>query len=515
MKKTITSLLSACLLCTVTQAQTLDATFGNNDGLVINNLTQGVDGIAGMALQNDGKILATGTSNGRFVLVRYNANGTFDSSFGNNGVVQTNFIFGTGWTNAIVQSDNKILVSGTDNYKPFVARYNSDGTIDTNFGNNGVQYIVIQGRDNSTMPGMALSAEGKILLVGKKPGNVSDPTYIYVTRLNPDGSTDNSFGPDGTGLSLLSPSINYADGTALHSNPKGIAFNAQGEIFVQIQFLINSGGNYLSDYGILKYSSSGIWNEEFGVGGIAVANINHTGQILESGFEILADGKIISVARKIYQPLAQTGLLLAKYNSDGTFDTNFGTNGISETMVTYSQNLDIEVLSNGKIVIAGDNQSTFTSILYHPDGQIDTEYGTDGFFIYKFDPGSYDYGRAIVQQPDGKIIIGGSTSHQCANTGLALMRFAAESGTASITDLTVDGPKLFPNPTTGKVFVNFPKEFSEINVKVRNVMGQEIGNYYFKNTNQVDLDIEAESGIYFIQVMEQNSIRAELKVIKK
>ena len=514
MRLIVTLLLSACLFCITTQAQMLDNTFGNNDGLVINNLTQGVDGIAGMALQNDGKILATGTANNRFVLVRYNTNGTFDSSFGNNGVVQTNFIFGTGWTNVVVQSDNKIIVSGTDNYKPFVARYNVDGTIDSSFGNNGVQYIVIQGRDNSSMPGMALSADGKILLAGKKPGNVSDPTYIYVIRLNSDGTTDTSFGPDGTGLSLLSPSINFANGTALYTNPKGIAFNSQGEIFVQIQFLINSGTAYLSDYGMIKYSPSGIWNEEFGEGGLARANINHTGQILESGFEILEDDKIISVARKIYQPMAQTGLLLTKFNVDGTFDTDFGTNGISETMVTYSQNLDIEVLSNEKILIAGDNQSTFTSILYHPDGQLDTEYGADGFFIYKFEQGSYDYGRAIVQQTDGKIIIGGSTSHQCANTGLALMRLGVESGTASVTDLTGDDLQLFPNPTNGKVFVNFPKELSEINVKVRNIMGQEIGNYHFKNTNQVNLDLDAESGIYFVQIIEQNTVKADFKVIK-
>ena len=515
MRLTITTLLSACVFCITAQAQTLDNTFGNNNGLVINNLSQGVDGISGMALQSDGKILATGTSNNKFVLVRYTPNGTFDSSFGNNGIVQTNFTFGTSWSNVIVQSDNKILVSGTDNYKPFVARYNSDGTIDTGFGNNGVQYIVILGRDNSSMPGMALSADGKILLVGLKPGNVSDPRFIYVTRLNSDGSTDNSFGPDGTGLSLLSPDINYANGTALSSNPKGIAFNSQGEIFVQIQFSINPGTSYLSDYGMLKYSSSGIWDVSFGEGGIAAAHINHTGQILESGFEISADDKIISVARKIYQPMAQTGLILVKYNTDGTFDTDFGTNGISETMVTYSQNIDIEILSNEKIVIAGDNLSTFTSILYHPDGQIDTDYGTDGFFIYKFEPGSYDYGRAVVQQADGKIIIGGATSHQCANTGFAVMRLNSESGIASISDIAETDLQLHPNPTDGEIFINFPTEFSDVTVKVRNIMGQEIGNYYFATTNKIDLNLDAESGIYFVQIIEKDEVKADLKIIKK
>lgn len=522
MKGIFTLLFSTCLFCYTIQAQVLDHTFGTG-GLVINNLTQGIDGIYGIALQNDGKIIASGTANNRFILIRYNTNGTFDSSFGNNGIIQTNFSFGGGFTKIIIQPDDKIIVNASNNFRPFIARYNPDGTPDHTFGNNGIRYFVIHEIDNSTIYSMVLSKENKIILVGKKHGNISNPPYIYLMRLNQDGSTDTDFGTEGsTGLSLLSPDITYAKGITINATPQDIGVNSHGEIFVQINFSIKTEEGYLSDYGVLKYTASGVWDNTFGEEGIAAANIHHPGQILPSNFKILDDGKIISIARKNYNPLPKRGLLITKYNTDGSIDTDFGNNGLVETIVTNSKKTDLDILSNGKIFIAGDNLETFTSILYHPDGQIDTDYGEDGFFVYKFEPGSYDFGRVIAKQPDGKIIIGGSTSHQCANTGFALMRLNVENdillrlNTESKTPVekTVD-LQLFPNPTQGKTTITFPKELSEINVKILNITGQEISNYYFKNTSKIDLDLEVKNGLYFIHIIQNNNIIANFKVIKQ
>jgi uncharacterized delta-60 repeat protein len=518
MKALFSLLFSVCLFCFTTQAQLLDDTFGNN-GLVINNLTQGIDGIYGMAIQHDGKIITSGTANGTFVLVRYNTNGTFDSSFGNNGIVQTNFSFTGGQCNIIIQSDNKILVQSSNNYKPFIARYNTNGTLDNTFGTNGMVYIIVQNKDNSSTGGMLLTQDGKIVLLGRKPGNAIDPTYIFLIRLNADGSIDTHFGPDGTGLSLLAPTINYQNGTAMYSTARNITLNSNGDLFVQLMFNINTETGYITDYGVLKYSSSGIRDQEFGEGGIAPAHVNHNGQIIQSGIKILDDDKIISIARKNYYPLPKRGLLLTKYNTDGSLDTSFGTNGFVETTVDNSIDMDLEILANKKIFIAGDNLETFTSILYEPNGQIDITYGDNGFFVYKFEPLSYDYGRVVAKQTDGKIIIAGSTSHQCANRGFALMRLNIEQEIA--TDINENnnnqlaGIQFYPNPTNGKITINLPKQFSDIDIKILSTTGQQILYCNFKNTNQIDLNPDLKSGMYFVQIIDATNVVANLKVVKE
>lgn len=512
----ITLLLLIGLLSFSAKTQTLDNTFGTN-GFVINNLTSGVDWIYAMALQSDGKILVSGTAGGRFTIARYNPDGTFDASFGNNGVVQTNYVFGESWTSIyiIVQPDHKILVSGSNSFKPFVARYNADGTSDVSFGDNGMRQIIVLGQEAPSLLGMVLSEDGKILVSGVKPGNASDPSALYFLRLNSDGSTDISFGPDATGLSLLSRDINYANDTALNSTVHGIAFNSQGNLFVQIEFQINTGTGYLSDYGMIKFSSSGIWDEEFGEGGVAPAHVNHTGQILTHGFKILEDDKIISIARKNLHPQPKRGVLLAKYNADGILDTDFGTNGLVETLLTNPSAVDIEILANDQILITGDDLNTFTSILYHSDGQIDNTYGDNGFFVSKFDPGSYDYGRIAVQQPDGKIIIGGTTSHMCANRGFAMIRFNIAGVTATVPNISEADVKLFPNPTNGRIFIDLHEEFSDVSVKIVNAFGQEIRKYHFGTASQVELDIDLAEGIYFVQVFEKETAKSNFKVVKK
>lgn len=516
MKKQLLYLLSAFSISFVSNAQTIDNTFGNGDGFIINNFTSGVDGALAVALQNNGKIVVAGTSNGKLILVRYNTDGSFDTSFGTNGNVVTHFLHSQGWTSLSIQTDNKIVVCAMDNYKPFVARYNTNGTLDTSFGTSGVQPIVILGRDNSSIPGMLIDSNGKIILFGKKPGNVSDPMALFLTRLNTDGSTDLSFGTNGDGLSLLPIIFNFENGTTTNSNPRDIAFNSQGEIIAQIDYTIIQNSVYLQDYGLLKYTASGIRDENFGAGGLAPANIYQQTQILPAKIKILPDGKIISTARKIVG--AGRYVVLVKHNVDGSIDTDFGTDGLTETLTPTSLNSDIEILPSGKILIAGDDNNTFTTILYHSTGEIDEAYGVNGFFIYKFDPGSYDFGRDAVQQPDGKIIIVGATSHQCANTGFALMRLTVENPPTASINATDGGNNLqiFPNPTTGNITIHSPNGFSATNVLVFNAVGQEIMNYQFQSTNTIDLNLEeVENGMYSVQLIEKNGSTSIFKIIKQ
>src|SRR5262249_17534115 len=136
--------LAPTLAYSQTQSGTLDPTFGTG-GQVTTNF--GLPAGAGSAaVQPDGKLVVAGTiaQNGRndFALARYNTDGTLDAGFGVGGKVTTDFFDGYDVaTGVVIQLDGKIVVGGTVGTDPFadfgLARYNSNGTLDTTFGTGG------------------------------------------------------------------------------------------------------------------------------------------------------------------------------------------------------------------------------------------------------------------------------------------------------------------------------------------------------------------------------------------
>jgi uncharacterized delta-60 repeat protein len=156
----------------------LDTTFGG-DGKVTTNFTTGNDFAWDMALQDDGKIVLAGSARGaggRFALARYNVDGGLDATFGGDGKVITNFNTGSDVaTSVAVQDDGRIVAAGwsgparSNNYRFAVARYDSDGGLDTTFGGDGkVTTNFTTGNDFAW--DMALQDDGKIVVVGRAGG---------------------------------------------------------------------------------------------------------------------------------------------------------------------------------------------------------------------------------------------------------------------------------------------------------------------------------------------------------
>jgi len=181
---------------------TSDATFGTNGSISIGLINSSDVSGQILAVQPDGKILVTGSSNARinhydFGLSRYDQNGNIDNTFGVNGLVTTTF---SGWDFAhgiTLQSDGKILVSGTSYLGVSLARYNTDGSLDTSFHGDGrVSTKVV---DESLGYGITLQKDGKILVTGssRTNGTREDNWNFLVIRYNLDGSLDTSFDYDG------------------------------------------------------------------------------------------------------------------------------------------------------------------------------------------------------------------------------------------------------------------------------------------------------------------------------
>lgn len=206
----------------------LDTTFGSG-GRRTYNLPGSYDALVSMAAQPDGKIVMVGQTDdtgntGPLALLRVDANGTPDATFGNAGVVTTSV--GSDLTqphDLALDANGKIVVVGDSfvngmGFRNFVVRYNSNGSLDTTFDGDGIQSSV-RGLARS----VALQADGKILTAGFTTG-APDPsalTDVLVVRFNTDGSPDAGFGTGGlvtTALRVGGPE--YVGGVGVQSDGK-------------------------------------------------------------------------------------------------------------------------------------------------------------------------------------------------------------------------------------------------------------------------------------------------------
>jgi uncharacterized delta-60 repeat protein len=176
----------------------LDATFGNG-GTVVNDFGQGLESYAiALMIQPDGKIIIAGESSYRFLVARYNPDGTLDTTFAGSGHAFANFSNNwDGATDALLQPDGKIVLVGwsideSPYYSFALARFNSDGSLDQGFGNGGK--VLMQ--DQGGLSAVARQSDGKLIALGSS--NFTNDPAFHLLRFNVNGSLDSTFGSGGT-----------------------------------------------------------------------------------------------------------------------------------------------------------------------------------------------------------------------------------------------------------------------------------------------------------------------------
>ncbi|MEQ1642928.1 MAG: LamG-like jellyroll fold domain-containing protein [Pyrinomonadaceae bacterium] len=202
----------------------LDTGF-NGTGIVYTAFGSGFDLGNAAAIQSDGKIVAAGVTNlsGNFdfAVARYNVDGTLDSSFDGDGKVTTPVDSFNDLANAVViQPDGKIVAGGnarTSSSAPQfgLVRYNANGSLDTSFDVDGK--VVTGGGE---IYGLALQSDGKIVAVGYV--NFS-PNQVAILRYNPDGSLDSTFAGGGLATPNVSANLNRVFAVAIQPDGKIVA----------------------------------------------------------------------------------------------------------------------------------------------------------------------------------------------------------------------------------------------------------------------------------------------------
>jgi uncharacterized delta-60 repeat protein len=328
----------------------LDASFGDH-GRLTTDLTRGADLARGVAVQNDGKIVVagqTGGTHGKFALVRYDADGTLDTTFGGDGTVTTAFPSKTqlpdGAVAVAIQPDGKIVAAGFANgncscVRFALARYDADGALDTTFGNDGKTTTHFKG--GADAQAMALAPEGSILVVG---GNVPDVDEFEVARYTPDGVVDPSFGGDGKVTTDMGLGEESATGVAIQ--------NDGSIVVVGYTDLPHEGGETFgpSKFALARYAADGTLDASFGTAGRVLTAFST--DAMPRAIAVQNDGGIL-VAGEVGGRGGR--FALARYASDGSLDATFGGDG--EVVTNFTRDEDaayaLALPNDQRIVAAG------------------------------------------------------------------------------------------------------------------------------------------------------------------
>lgn len=449
----------------------LDPAF-DGDGIVITDQGE-FEQINDIAIQPDGKIVAAGHA-GIFHgstqeplsmrVVRYNNDGSLDSTFGSGGIVTTSIgTYAKAWTVAL-QADGKILVagrSGTVFQSDFtLVRYNPNGSLDNTFGNAGI--VTTSFGAFAQIVDLAVQSDGKIVATGDAPGlgmSVS-LTIFTVARYNTDGSLDATF--DGDGVSQAVPS----------GFPLSPAIVPQA-IAVQVDQKIAVAGVCLFDttlkFCVSRYNADGLLDNTFDGDGLVVTEFDSSLGAFANAISVQPDGKLVTGGQN-FPPAGGVIPALARYNTDGSLDNSFDGDG----RVTTENSLQFEpealaLQSNGKMVIAGRSfpffDSAVTVFRYDSDGSIDETFGNSG--IVTTSVGTvHSAAAAVAVQADGRIVAGGygnfTANEEAIFSDFALVRYGLAADNPPTVTITgggwIDSPQgaFVPTPTsTGKASFGF------------------------------------------------------------
>ena len=288
------------------------------------------------------------------------------------------------------------------------------GLLDVTFDTDGKLITAFLPAGNAQIFALAIQPDQKIVAAGTARGSNNNEDFA-LTRYHPDGSPDANFGSGGKSLLDFGLGHDAAKSMVLQPDGKiivaGYAFNGTHPVFALARFLEN--GDPDTTFGVLGHQTTAIV----------------PGKSEASSVALQADGKIV-VAGTAYLNSTQGLFALARYDTLGILDTTFGLGGI---LLTAIDSLDdhaqaVAIQPDQKIIVAGYARHgvhyDFVLARYHPTGSPDTPFGMHGQQVTDFS-GFDDYGQAMALQPDGKIVVAGSTASGTTQQYLALARYDA------------------------------------------------------------------------------------------
>ena len=397
--RTVLALSVAALLLLPAAARAaegdLDPSFGTG-GKVSTPIPPGAEANA-VTVDHQGRVIAAGWSgsypNFSIAVARYMPSGQLDPTFNGTGTVVTPVggTFSQAWAVA-TDSQDRVLVGGTDGNDFVVARYTQQGTLDPSFGTGGVTTTNIG--SSAYILSMAVDPQGRIVVGGyANTGAVS-----ALARYTDNGQLDPNFGTGGKVLTPMGPS-----GMSQFSS---IAIDPQGRI-------VAAGYAYSgSDIGLAlaRYTDSGALDSTFGTGGKVLptpVTVDDTG----TSVAIDPQGRIVVAGHS--GPFPQEDWAIWRFTDGGSPDSSF--NGSGRATVSLSSGTDVAnavaIDAEGRILEAGSayngSNDDFALVRWTPAGTLDPSFGTAGKVMTGFGASSIDDAFAMVLDARQRPVLAG------------------------------------------------------------------------------------------------------------
>ena len=422
----------------------LDEMFGFGGGFVTTSIGVIRDDARAVAVQPDGKIVAAGSTLiavgshiSDFAIVRYNANGTVDTEFGNDGRVVTS-VGGFGEaTSLMLQPDGSIVAAGhaftATGVVMVLARVRANGTLDSSFGTAGLVFTPIGA--GAALSTLALQPDGKIVAFGTAFIDPQKPVFAVV-RYNANGSLDPTFGSGGV-VTTGTGGIHEAHAGAVLPGGKIVAAGYKFD-----------GTNF--EVELARYDTSGSLDPTFGSGGSVTTDLGPAGEGATS-LTVQADGKLVVGGRSGDQSA------IVRYSANGVLDSSFGVGGkvVAPFGAQEVGGTDgVALQPDGKIVAVGyetvGNVDRFVAVRYWANGALDATFGAAGKATLPI--GNAD-ASAIAVQPDGKLVVAGSASSDgFVHSLFVVARFdVAYSGLVTGAPVRVLNTRSGPQPAAGSI----------------------------------------------------------------
>lgn len=486
--------------------------------------------------------------------------GDLDTDFGVTGIVSTDFEVSVSEIiqNTMVLSTGKIAVVGytfASNQDILVGRFNADGTPDNTFGNNGKVLIDASLGANDEGFGIAETNDGHLLISGITVGQSSWDAFVI--SLNDDGGMDNTFGTGGSGKTLF----NGGSNTIAFANE--IVVNADNSFYIGASVQTAADG---TDFAVFKFNQDGTLNTSFGSNGVFLydynsedqqlnaMSVNTNGNILlagntndgsvsrgllirtspfgtvDSGFG--TNGKFVydaSAGDHYFNDAIETSYgkvvvvgsqgtgndfdgIILQLNTDGTYDNTFSGDGIQSSDIGGSNGIYLwKVMElNGNILTTGQASGLSMKDIYaymlNPTGGSVSEFSNGDVYITPPVTLNTLNMRCAALQADGKVIIAGDvTGQDFVGNNLYAVRVWTSDADAGLSQAENNQFTVYPNPAQESFSIQSDVPVERLSLM--DLQGRTVQNWPASDVYSIPNHVG--NGVYVLQVQTANGISSQ------
>lgn len=505
-------------ICNILLGQNYDTSFNGTGYLSLD--IEGKDKAENFFLQKDGKILIAGSSeigspifgDDNVFLARLNTDGSLDTSFSEDGKLQIEYNSQTFYIGSYLTDDQKILLLtwhlnlGVKVVN--LTKFNTDGSIDDSFGDNGVMEFFKEDDFYYHHSASFFEYDNKIYFLLKYTNKQSDPIETRLYSMKNDGSFDDSFGNNGYLDIDFGFHMNYMANPVIYKN----------KLYINglVNFLPAGETSYKRQLMIVKINFDGTFDSSFGNGGYITNDITAYADLI-----VQDDDKIVCLGSTGGNQQGTSGdISMVRFLSNGDVDTTFGNNGIFSTSIdTYEDTAsEMAILDNGDFIVGGSffdfaGGSGFDGMLFRvtSDGEFDEDfastYGYPGVFDVGITSGTDAVNHLIKTDNNTIFTMGTGNFYSPQSFNVIIQKINIEQSLSNQNYDLEKILKIYPNPVEQNFSIKGIKK--KYDYFIYDSLGKEVQKGSVSPDQYIKINT-LNNGVYFLKVNEQIH-----KIIKK